>query len=316
MIDHLQPYPKVYIIIVNWNGIIDTLECLDSLSRVEYPNFDIVVVDNGSSDDSVNIIKKQQSKVITIASETNLGFTGGNNLGIRFALENFADYVWLLNNDTVVDSKALLHLVTAASISRNNGIIGSVIYDYTYRNRIQFAGATINWTKAKSSHITSLKCSTLFGVDRVHGSSMLISKDVLSSVGLFDENYFLYVEEVDLCVRAQIAGYICLMEPKSIIYHKESSTVNRVASKRRIYIYYNTRNFLYLINKLCPYHWRKLIIVKMIIKYVRQDKRNFIKMVLSYIFRLNLVRPEDSPRLFAVRDYLINSMGKTLFIKN
>lgn len=315
MCENYKIIPKVYIVIINWNGIADTLECLESLASLEYSNFEIVIVDNGSSDNSVNIIKEQHSNVAIIESKTNLGFTGGNNLGISFALENCADYVWLLNNDTVVDSEALSHLVTAASISCNNGIIGSVIYDYVDRNRIQFAGATINWTKAKSPHIYTLPHNNLFEVERVNGCSMLVGNNVLKEIGLFDDNYFLYAEEVDFCVRARNAEFKCLMEPKSKIYHKVSSTVNKAAGKGIILKYYNTRNFLYLIDKLCPYYWRKLIIARHILKYVKKDIGCFLKIILFGILRLNLVKPEDCPRLFAVRDYLFHKMGKTLFME-
>jgi GT2 family glycosyltransferase len=308
--------PKVYIIIINWNGIIDTLESLASLCKLNYSNYEIIVINNGFSDNSVDIIKERHSNVIIIESQTNLGFTGGNNLGIRFALENNADYVWLLNNDTIVDSEALAHLVRAASMSRDNGIIGSVIYDYADNNKIQFAGATIDWVKGVSPHTHTLHHNSMFEVERVNGCSMLVSRDVCTSIGLFDENYFLYAEEVDWCVRARNAKFKCLMEPMSKIYHKGSATVNKAAGKGIIVKYYNTRNFLYLIDKLCPYYWRKLIIAKLILKYVRRDKRNFIKMLLSGIFRLKLVRPEDSPKLFAAKDYLFNNMGRTLFIKN
>jgi GT2 family glycosyltransferase len=316
MCENYKNEPKVYIVIINWNGIADTLECLSSLANLEYSNSEIVVVDNGSSDNSVNIIKEQYSKVIVIESKTNLGFTGGNNLGFSFALENRADYVWLLNNDTVVDGKALSYLVSAASVSHDNGIIGSVIYDYADRNRIQFAGATINWAKASSPHIFTLSHNNLFEVERVNGCSMLVSNIVLKKIGLFDDNYFLYAEEVDFCVRARNAKFRCLMEPKSKIYHKVSSTVNRTAGKGIILKYYNTRNFLYLIDKLCPYYWRKLIIARRILKYVRQDMSNFVKLLLSLTLRLRLVKPEDCPKLYAVKDYLFHKMGKTLFMGN
>lgn len=314
MHEQCQAVPKVYIILINWNGASDTLECLTSIKRLSYPNYEIIVVDNGSSDNSVTSIKERHPEVITIESQNNLGFSGGNNLAINFALKNGADYVWLLNNDTVVDNDALSHLVRTASQSVENGIVGSVIYNYADREIIQFSDAAIDWKKAKF-RISTLHHVKTFEAECAHGCSMLVSRQVCLSIGLLDEKYFLYVEELDWCVRARNAAFKCLIEPKSRVYHKLSASVNKTGGKGIVFNYYNTRNFLYLIDKLCPYRQRKLITAKLILKYIRRDKTNFAKMLLSYLFRLNLARPEQAPKLFAAKDYLLKNMGKTRFIK-
>lgn len=100
-------YPKVYIIILNWNGLKDTLECLESVFKLDYLNFEVIVVDNGSTDDSVNVILKTYPQVRLIENRENLGYTGGNNIGMRYAIERDADYIWLLNNDTIVEEDTL-----------------------------------------------------------------------------------------------------------------------------------------------------------------------------------------------------------------
>ncbi len=311
---HHPSSPKVYIVIVNWNGVSDTLECLTSLENLDYPNAETVVVDNGSTDDSVKLIRNRFPDVFVIEAGENLGFTGGNNRGITFALENGADHVWLLNNDTIVDRDTLTHLVGAASASCKNGIVGSVIYDYEDRSKIQFAGATINWKKARSPHIYSIKQNSMFEVERVNGCSMLVSRRVCNEVGLFDDNYFLYAEEVDWCIRARNNGFRCIMEPHSKVYHKVSVSVNKVAGKNTVMRYYNTRNFLYLTDKLCPHKSKKTYIRKFIFKQIKKDTANFIKLLLSEVLPVKLVTAQESPKLFAIKDYLCNNMGKTLFI--
>jgi len=117
--------PKVEIIILNWNRFRDTAECLESVFRIRYPNFSVVVVDNGSEDDSAAQVENTFDRVTLIRNRENLGYAEGNNVGIRHALENGADYVWLLNNDTVVDREALAALVDLAERDRGIGILGS-----------------------------------------------------------------------------------------------------------------------------------------------------------------------------------------------
>lgn len=109
-------YPKVFIIIVNWNGLKDTLECLQSVFKQDYPNFEVIMVDNGSKDNSVQVIRNAYPQIILIENKENLGYTGGNNVGMHYAVNSGSDYVWLLNNDTVVEPDTLSKLVAAAKI--------------------------------------------------------------------------------------------------------------------------------------------------------------------------------------------------------
>jgi hypothetical protein len=302
--------PLVFIIVINYNGTADTMECLESLTELSYSNFNIIVVDNGSSDNSIELSLSEFRDVRLIKNQNNLGFTGGNNIAIKYALENGADYVWLLNNDTVTDKYALTFLVETAMKSDSLGILGSVIYDYHNRNVIQFAGATVDWLNAISPHLIEYTVDNY--VERVNGCSMLVSRDVCEKVGLFDENYFLYAEEVDWCIRAINSGFNCAIEPNSKVFHKGSESVKSYGGKNIIYYYYNTRNFLYLINKLCPYYFKKLIIFKLILCYAWQDKRNAIKMLLSFVTGQRLTCLNDAPVLYAVKDYLFNKMGKRI----
>jgi GT2 family glycosyltransferase len=213
--------PRVEIILLNWNGYVDTTNCLRSLSKLDYQNYGIIVVDNGSTDDSVTEIKKAFPSQRISETGSNLGFSGGCNFGIRDALSRDADYIWLLNNDTLVEPKALAHMVDIANSGSGIGAIGSVIYDMDKKDRIQVwgGGRICRWT-GRSRH-----CLGPCEVDYITGASMLLARQALEDVGLLDESYFMYWEDADLCVRLRRSGYKLLVATKSHLYHRESSSV-------------------------------------------------------------------------------------------
>ena len=126
-----QKFPKVSIIVLNWNGRNDTLECLESVERIEYPNFDVVVVDNGSNDDSVAAIHAKFPEITLLETGKNLGYAGGNNVGIHHALQQNANYILLLNNDTVVDPALVQQFVEAGQLMPEGGAFGAKIYLYS-----------------------------------------------------------------------------------------------------------------------------------------------------------------------------------------
>ena len=138
-------YPKVYIIILNWNGRDDTLECIESVRNIDYPNFTVVVVDNGSSDDSVEAIHDKFPEITVLETGKNLGYAGGNNVGIRYVLRHRADFILLLNNDTIVDRKILSSFLDAVQLVGHSGIFGAKISFYSDPNKIWYAGA--KWRK-------------------------------------------------------------------------------------------------------------------------------------------------------------------------
>ena len=312
-------YPLVYIIILNWNGLKDTIECLDSVIKLNYPNFRLVVVDNGSTDGSTDIISRNYPKVIVLENEENLGYAKGNNVGIRYALENNADYVWLLNNDTVVEQNALLNMVIEAEGDPHSGIIGSKIYYPNSGKKIWFAGAMINWSRGISNHIGMNETDVgqydyVKEIDRVAGCSMLVKREVCNRVGLFDDNFFLYVEEVDWCVRARRAGFKCLFVPSSIVYHKGLTSVSLIGACSKVFNYYNTRNFLYLIQKSFNSPLREIILAKVIFRRLGDERGNILKMFCSIIKSSNKIRPYEFPVLFGIKDFFIKKMGRVDYI--
>ena len=311
----LDSSPSVFIVIVNWNGLADTLECLGSLQSLEYENFEIVLVDNASEDNSVEAIRRKHPSVRILANARNLGFTGGNNVGIRLALENGADYVWLLNNDTIVDRNALSSLLEVAESDPAIGILGGKIYYYSERNVLSFAGATIDWGNGRSPHIGRGESDrgqydTVRDMDRVSGCSMLVRRHVCESVGMLDDDFFLYAEDVDWCVRARIAGYRCVYVPASMVFHKEAASVKGKDGKGTLFLYYNTRNFLKMIAKHHRFPARECLIMKVILLHLRYRKRSLLKLMLSGIDRNILIAPEDKAVFFGVRDFLSNRMGR------
>jgi len=248
--------PRVFIIVLNWNGQDDTLECLGSLQHLDYPNFETVVVDNGSTDGSEESIRSSFPSVRLIQTGRNLGYAGGNNVGIRFALSHGADYVWLLNNDTTVDPKALTALVDTAVSDSAIAFVGSKIYLYDRPDVIWYAGGTIDLSDGgRTAHPgggrkDTGQFDTVSDVGYVTGCSLLASRDAISAIGMLPEEYFLYFEETDWNLAAQRRGYRTVMAPDSHVWHKYAD----VGEYKDRFIYYSFRNRIRIVKKYAPRH--------------------------------------------------------------
>lgn len=216
-------WPLAYVVLLNWNGWRDTLACIESLERLSYPNYKVVVVDNGSTDDSVERIRKACPSVPVIESGGNLGFASGCNVGIRHALSRGADYVWLLNNDTVVDASALAAMVERAERDEGVGAVGSLIHYMDHPERVQaWAGGYINFWLGRSRLYTMPTEES--ALDFISGASILIRREALQSVGFLDEDFFMSWEETDFCFRLRSAGWKLAAAPASLVYHKGSAS--------------------------------------------------------------------------------------------
>jgi GT2 family glycosyltransferase len=218
--------PKVAIIILNWNGLADTLACLESLYRMDYPNSEIIVVDNGSVDESVPVIPKRFPAVTLIENGKNMGFTGGNNVGLRHALAQGADYALLLNNDTEVAPDFLRQLVQAMEADPTVGIAGPTIYYHEQADVIWSAGGAIDWRRGSTRMVgLNERDEGQFGaephtVDFVTGCATLVRQAVMEQVGLLDERFFAYYEETEWCVRVRQAGFKIVHVPQAKVWHK------------------------------------------------------------------------------------------------
>ncbi len=221
--------PSVTILIVNWNRREDTLECLASLSEISYPNYRIMLVDNGSTDQSVEAVQHSFPHVEIIRSDKNLRFAGGNNLGIERFLESDDDLCLLLNNDTTVDPGFLEPLVQAMQSAPEIGIAGPKILYHHRPGVIWFAGGVIKpaWGYVRHFGLRQPddgRFDQPLDVSFLTGCCMLIRREVIEKTGMLDEGFYLYSEDADYCLRASKAGYKLKYEPTSHIYHKLSQS--------------------------------------------------------------------------------------------
>ena len=233
----------VFIVIVNWNGLEDTLECLASISKLDYPNRQTVLVDNGSTDGSQARLKVVTSNFTLIEHKANLGYTGGNNAGMRYALAQGADYVWLLNNDTVVESDSLSKLVATANKDQNIGLISPITYEYHDRARIQFCGVCADMSKQTIVGAPDPRGHQPDALSRellLWGTALFIKSTVIQRIGYLDDRYFAYHEDLDYSLRAINAGFRTLIEPTAVVYHKWAASSGAAAPVRMFLL---TRNW-------------------------------------------------------------------------
>jgi hypothetical protein len=247
--DHgVDKHPHVSIILLNWNQPHFTLACLDSLQLVEYPAFDVIVVDNGSVDNSVALIKERFPEIKLIENKQNLGFAGGNNVGILHAMANGADYVLLLNNDTEVAPNMLRVLVDVGESDPTIGALGPKIYYYDHANVIWSAGGAVDCFGEPShlleNHVDEGLPDHVKDVDYMTGCALMLKRHVIEAVGTLDERFFIYFEETEWCARIHRGGFRIVYVPQARMWHKISMQA-RTASRR--YLYLMTRNrLLYL----------------------------------------------------------------------
>lgn len=246
----------VYIILLNWNAWKDTIECVESCRKLSYPGFRIIIVDNGSTDGSETILRERFPDIELIQTGANFGFAGGNNFGIRHALEQGAEYVWLLNNDTVADAEALSALVRVAEDDKTVGMVGSKIVYYDNPRLLWYAGAVLDSESPYRMHHKGLGEEDRGQYDEfeetgfVTGCSLLANQKMITEIGLMYEGYFLYFEDSDWNMRAKKAGWKLIYCPTSLAYHKVSFSMG--GSESPLLRYYYSRNFLYFIKRNFP----------------------------------------------------------------
>jgi len=238
----MTAYPKVSILTVNFNQAAMTIDLIDSLKKISYPNTEIVVVDNGSPTDNPDIIKEAHQDIIFVKTGKNLGFAGGNNYGLDYCT---GDYVFFVNNDVLVEPDFLEPLVSHFITHPNTGMASPRIVYYEPKNLLQYAGATpLNPYTIRNASIGFKEADT--GQHRdvrqtafIHGAAMIVPRQVIVEVGRMYDDYFLYYEELDWCSRIKEAGYQIWYVGSSQITHRESVSVGGLSPLK---MYYLTRN--------------------------------------------------------------------------
>ncbi|NCN58346.1 glycosyl transferase [Candidatus Roizmanbacteria bacterium CG22_combo_CG10-13_8_21_14_all_38_20] len=300
---------RVAIIIVNYNGWQDTIDCLKSISHLNLPDIKLhtVVIDNDSSNDSYDqlteFITKEEElvNVELVKLSSNLGFSGGTNVGIKSAIAQDDDYIMLLNNDTTVDLDLVTELVKAAN--KKAGIVVPKIYfakGYEYHKGrytkaeqgkvIWYAGGQIDWNNMYASHrgvdeVDKGQYDVKEQTEFASGCCMLVSREVFEEVGYLDDDLFLYLEDLDFCLRSIKEGYEIIYKPKAMVWHKNASSSDKPGSK--LHQYYLTRNRLIVGMRYAPIRTRVAL----------------LKESLKFFQKGGVLRK-------AVRDYYLYNWGK------
>ncbi|MDD5449165.1 MAG: glycosyltransferase family 2 protein [Candidatus Omnitrophica bacterium] len=244
-----QDRDRIDIIILNFNQEADTSECILSLKRMNYKNYRIILVDNGSTDGSGDRLKKRFNEADYIKSDVNLGFAGGCNLGIKSSFAAAAaGHVLLLNNDTVAGENLLTSLLKIANSENAIGILGAVNYYYSRPEKVHMAAHRFLWWSGIQGIKTGVK-KEFEEVQSVSACCMLIKKEVIERIGLLDERFFIYYEDSDFCLRAGRAGFKVAAVRDAKVWHKISKIIGRKTAKE-YYIY--TRNQPFFMIKNCP----------------------------------------------------------------
>lgn len=239
-------------IIPNWNGKRFLEECIDSLKGQTFQNFETILVDNGSIDDSVEFAAKCYGDFIRIIRNSkNLGFTGGNNVGIQASK---GEYIVLLNNDTWADPRWLEELARATRFDPPIGMWGSKVRSYYQRNRIEGAGELIYWDglcRARGQYEQDHgRYDAMEEILFPPGCGAMYRKSLFDGIGLFDEDFFAYADDSEIGIRARLAGWKCLYVPAAIVYHKNSGTAGQYSPLKAFYV---ERNRLWITIKYFPF---------------------------------------------------------------
>lgn len=250
-------YPKTAVIILNFNSYNQTIECIESVKNITYPNYEIIVVDNNSKDDSLQQIKGSFPDVILLKSRDNLGYASGNNLGIKYALEKNIEYICILNNDVAVDRNFLEPIIKTLMDDKNAAAAGPSICYYGQDDVIQAMGGNINLytglptMKFKGKKLSQVK-EELLSVDYLGGACFVVKAEILKKIGLIPENYFLFYEETEFFLNIKRQGYKLISIRDSRVYHKVSGTISKY--KGLSYFFLNRNRIIFVRRNARLYH--------------------------------------------------------------
>lgn len=246
--------PAWQLIVLNWNGREDTIRCLESLAQIARPDVAVVCVDNGSSDGSQQAISERFPAVTLIEAGANLGYSGGNNLGIRHALENGAAWIVLVNNDATVAPDVIDGFERALKARPHAGILAGKVYFAERPSTIWFAGQRVRMLLGYSGRPRGYgrpdgpRYEQVQSTDRAVGALMALSREALEAVGLLDEELFAYVEDVELAIRVREAGFEVVFAPAARAWHRVSASSGGEAASTHT-LYYGVRNTVVVLER-------------------------------------------------------------------
>ncbi len=285
-------------VILNWNNADDTLACLASLEKTTYSRFETVVIENNSQDDSLARISSYQAPypLHILSQKENLGFAGGVNQGIRYAMAHNADFIFLLNNDARIAPDTIKKMLAAAQEHQNVGIFGPIIFhisDDVQTDRVWFAGGILDWLDiariGKHETMPPQPSDGTAPTSFITGCAMLIRREVIEAIGEFDERFFLYFEDVDYNLRAKKAGWGITIVPGAKTWHKVSATALKQTGAPAI-LYYHHRNGMLLTQKHAPifikiymHCWAGLKIARQTIKIVMRKDESTARAIIRGI---------------------------------
>lgn len=284
---------KISVITINYNQPVVTEELLYSIAlSSSYPNLEIIVVDNGSTPNPLEEWIDKFPNVRFIRSEVNLGFAAGNNLGIQAA---FGDYYFLVNNDTEFTPNLIEKLIKILETNPRVGIVSPKIRYFNQPDILQYVGFTpINFYTARNKCIGQYErdqgqYDTLTGpTGFVHGAAMMVRKEAVQEAGLMEENYFLYYEEMDWCVKIKQAGYDVWVEPKALIFHKESISVGKKSALKEYFINRNRilfirKNGSFLSKLVFYFYFLTFVTPRNIVWHLKESRTDLIPQLLKAI---------------------------------
>jgi GT2 family glycosyltransferase len=306
----LENNPLVYIVILNWNNGPDTIECLQSLQESNYHPAVPLVVDNGSTNGSVEEIRSSFPSLEILELEENVGYAAGNNVGIQHAIGAGADYVLILNNDTLVAPTMLEELIHFAESKPSAGMVGPRMYCTNPNDTIFADGSFIDWAKGKTYNRGMFQKALIESepksperVDFIAGCGVLVSRKFLDTAGGFDPIFFLNYEDVDWGLRAWRLGFEVWFTPDAVMWHKVSGTLGQASPTNT---YYMTRNGLLFFWRNTPLHLRLVAVGRIILRTLRR--------IGAWTFKSEY-KNEDyqklrSANLNALRDFMFGHFGQ------
>lgn len=283
---------KISVILVNFNGFADTVECIQSIQKSAIP-VQVVVVDNASLENEASKISALFPDVKVFRQENNLGFAGGNNIGIQWAIDQKFDYITLLNNDTIIDSNLFLHLLKNTN---QNTISAPFMYYYSIPKELWYSGGIINrWTGNPKHFHTQQK--TQKRITFITGCCLFLHRNIFERIGLLDESYFMYHEDTDFCLKAIKNNIELTVIPEAKIWHKVGKSSG--GDESAFCIYYMTRNRLHCLKKHKSYFAKTAYAFSLLSRFVRMS------------ILLLKGKHEWQAFLHGIRDFHKGIMGKT-----